>query len=75
MAQALAARTSPERVAEYLLAAGPAAAPMVPWLAGHADELAARTPALAAELFSRVLETTPDVCTRDGGAARGRMTH
>jgi len=40
VAQALAARTSPERVAEYLLAAGPAAAPMVPWLAGHADELA-----------------------------------
>jgi DNA-binding CsgD family transcriptional regulator len=57
VAQALAARTSPERVAEHLLAAASAATPMVPWLASNADELAARTPELAAELLSRVLDT------------------
>jgi DNA-binding NarL/FixJ family response regulator len=58
VAQALTTRTSPERVAEHLLAAGPAAGPLLPWLAGNADELAARTPELAIELFSRVLDTT-----------------
>lgn len=57
-AQALATRTSPERVAEHLLAAGPAAAPLLPWLAEGGNELAARTPELAVELLSRVLDTT-----------------
>src|SRR5262249_51371316 len=55
--QALAARTAPERVAEHLLAAGPAAAPLLPWLADNADELAARTPVRAAELLGGVLDT------------------
>jgi len=58
IAQALASRTSPEQVAEHLLAAGTAAAPMVPWLAGRADELAVRTPALAVELLSCALDIT-----------------
>ena len=44
VAQALATRTSPEQVAEHLLAAASAATPMVPWLASNADELAGRTP-------------------------------
>jgi DNA-binding CsgD family transcriptional regulator/tetratricopeptide (TPR) repeat protein len=56
VAEALATRTSPERVAEHLLAAGPAAVPMLPWLADTAEDLAARTPALAAELLSQVLD-------------------
>jgi hypothetical protein len=58
VAQTLATRTSPERVAEHLLAAGPAVAPLLPWLADHADELAARTPGLDVELLGGVLDTT-----------------
>ncbi len=59
VAEALATRTAPERVAGHLLAAGPAAAPMLPWLADTADDLTARTPALAAELLSQVLDMAP----------------
>jgi tetratricopeptide (TPR) repeat protein len=56
-AQTLAGRTPLERVAEHLLAAGTAATPMVRWLADHGDELAARAPALAAELLGYALDT------------------
>ncbi len=57
VAQALITRAAPERVAEHLLAAGPAAAPLLPWLADAAGDIADRAPALAAELFGQVLET------------------
>jgi DNA-binding NarL/FixJ family response regulator/tetratricopeptide (TPR) repeat protein len=57
VAQALTARASTERVAGHLLAAGPAAAPLMEWLAGRADELAARAPVLAAEVLGQVLGT------------------
>jgi len=57
IAQALTTRASPPRAAEHILAAGPAAAPLLPWLAGAAEDLAARTPVLAAELLGQVLDT------------------
>jgi DNA-binding NarL/FixJ family response regulator len=57
IAQALVARAAPERVAEHLLAAGPAAAPLLPWLADAAGDLAERAPALAADLLGHVLGT------------------
>ena len=56
-AQALVTRAAPERVAEHLLAAGPAAAPLLPWLADAAGDLADRAPALIAELISQLLDT------------------
>ena len=43
-------------MAEHLLAAGLAAAPLLPWLADAAGDLADRAPALTAELLSQVLE-------------------
>ena len=57
IAQTLATRASPPRVAEHMLAAGPAAGPLLPWLAGAAEDLATRTPVLAAELLGQVLDT------------------
>ena len=45
IAQALVTRAAPERVAGHLLAAGPAAAPLLPWLADAADDIADRAPA------------------------------
>lgn len=57
IADALSSGTSPERAARHLLAAGPAAGPLLPWLAGAADDLAARTPALATELLTQALDT------------------
>jgi DNA-binding NarL/FixJ family response regulator/tetratricopeptide (TPR) repeat protein len=57
IAQTLTSRTSPERVAGHLLAAGPAAGPLLPWLAAVADDIAVRAPALAADLLTQVLET------------------
>jgi DNA-binding CsgD family transcriptional regulator/tetratricopeptide (TPR) repeat protein len=57
IAQALVTRAAPERVAEHLLAAGPAAAPLLDWLAGAAGDIVDRAPALAAELFSKLLAT------------------
>ena len=57
IAQTLTTRASPPRVAEHMLAAGPAAAPLLPWLAGAAEDLATRTPVLAAELLGQVLDT------------------
>ena len=56
IAQALASRAIPERVAEHLLAAGPAAAPLLPWLADAAGDIADRAPALAAELLGQLLD-------------------
>jgi DNA-binding CsgD family transcriptional regulator/tetratricopeptide (TPR) repeat protein len=56
VARALARHASPDRVAEHLLAAGPAAAALLPWLAEHADDLAVRAPALAAELLGGMLD-------------------
>jgi DNA-binding CsgD family transcriptional regulator/tetratricopeptide (TPR) repeat protein len=58
IAQALTSGASPERAAEHLLAAGSAAGPLLPWLAGVADDLAARVPALAADLLTQVLNTS-----------------
>jgi DNA-binding NarL/FixJ family response regulator len=58
IAQALSSSASPERTAGHLLAAGSAAGPLLPWLAGAADDLAARTPALAADLLTQVLATS-----------------
>jgi DNA-binding CsgD family transcriptional regulator/tetratricopeptide (TPR) repeat protein/chloramphenicol 3-O-phosphotransferase len=57
VAQALIGRAAPERIAGHLLAAGPAAAPLLPWLADFAGDIADRAPALAAELFSQLLGT------------------
>jgi len=57
IAQTFTTRASPPRVAEHMLAAGPAAAPLLPWLAGAAEDLATRTPVLAAELLGQVLDT------------------
>jgi predicted ATPase len=42
IAQALVTRVAPERVAEHLLAAGPAAAPLLGWLADAAGDIADR---------------------------------
>ena len=55
IAEALVTHASPERIAEHLLAAGPGAAALLPWLAGAAAEIADRAPALAAELLSQFL--------------------
>jgi DNA-binding CsgD family transcriptional regulator/tetratricopeptide (TPR) repeat protein len=57
IAQALIARTAPERVAEHLLAAGPAAAPLLGWLADTAGDIVDRAPALAADLLGQLLST------------------
>lgn len=57
IAQTLTTRASPPRVAEHMLAAGPAAAALLPWLAGATEDLATRTPVLAAELLGQVLDT------------------
>jgi DNA-binding CsgD family transcriptional regulator/tetratricopeptide (TPR) repeat protein len=57
IAQTLSPHACPERVAGHLLAAGPAAGPLVPWLASVADDIAARAPALAAGLLTEVLDT------------------
>ena len=57
IAQALVTRAAPERVAEHLLAAGPAAAPLLPWLADAAGDIGDRAPALAVELLSQLLST------------------
>ncbi len=57
IAQALTTRASPERVAEHLLAAGPTAVPLLPWLASVADDLATRAPGLAAALLRQILGT------------------
>jgi DNA-binding CsgD family transcriptional regulator/tetratricopeptide (TPR) repeat protein len=56
IAQVLSTGASPERAAGYLLAAGSAASPLLPWLAGVADDLAARVPALAGDLLTQVLD-------------------
>jgi chloramphenicol 3-O-phosphotransferase len=57
IAQALVTRAAPERVAEHLLAAGPAAASLLPWLADAADDIVDRAPALAADLLGQLLST------------------
>jgi len=57
IAQALATRAAPERVAEHLLAAGPAAAPLLGWLADAAGDIADRAPALAADLIGQLVST------------------
>jgi predicted ATPase len=57
IAQALVARAAPERVAEHLLAAGPAAAPLLGWLASAAGDIVDRAPALAADLLGQLLDT------------------
>jgi DNA-binding CsgD family transcriptional regulator len=57
IAQTMTSRTSPERAAGHLLAAGPAACPLLPWLATVADDIAARAPALAADLLTQVVDT------------------
>lgn len=58
IAQALATRADPERVAEHLLAAGAAAAPMLGWLADTAGGITDRAPALAVDLLSQILGIT-----------------
>ena len=57
IAQALVASAAPERVAEHLLAAGPAAAPLLGWLAVAAGDIVDRAPALAADLLGQLLRT------------------
>jgi DNA-binding CsgD family transcriptional regulator/tetratricopeptide (TPR) repeat protein len=57
IAQTLVSHACPERATGHLLAAGPAAGPLLPWLATVADDLAARAPALAADLLTQVLDT------------------
>jgi DNA-binding CsgD family transcriptional regulator/tetratricopeptide (TPR) repeat protein len=57
VAQALIGRAAPERIAGHLLAAGPAAASLLPWLADAAGDIAEHAPALAAELLSQLLGT------------------
>jgi DNA-binding NarL/FixJ family response regulator len=57
IAQALVTRAAPERVAEHLLAAGPAAAPLLGWLTDAAGDIVDRAPALAADLLSQLLTT------------------
>jgi DNA-binding CsgD family transcriptional regulator len=57
IAQALVAHAAPERVAEHLLAAGPAAAPLLGWLTEAASHIADRAPALATDLLSQLLTT------------------
>ena len=57
IAQALVTRAAPERVAEHLRAAGPAAAPLLGWLAGAAEDIVDRAPALAADLLGQLLGT------------------
>jgi DNA-binding NarL/FixJ family response regulator/tetratricopeptide (TPR) repeat protein len=56
IAQTLTSRTSPERAAGHMLAAGPAAGPLLPWLATAADDIASRAPALAADLLTQILD-------------------
>jgi len=69
MAEALSSSASPERAARHLLAAGSADGPLLPWLASVADDLAARTPALAAELLTQVLDTS----AMPAGEVSGRL--
>jgi DNA-binding CsgD family transcriptional regulator/tetratricopeptide (TPR) repeat protein len=57
IARALVTHAAPERVAEHLLAAGPAATPLFGWLADAAGQIADRAPALAADLLSQLLTT------------------
>jgi DNA-binding CsgD family transcriptional regulator len=57
IARTLASRACPEQAVGHLLAAGPAAGPLLPWLASVADDIAARAPALAADLLAEVLDT------------------
>jgi hypothetical protein len=69
MAETLSVSASPERAAGHLLAAGSAAGPLLPWLAGVADDLAVRTPALAIELLTQVL----DISATPTGEVSGRL--
>jgi DNA-binding CsgD family transcriptional regulator/tetratricopeptide (TPR) repeat protein len=73
IAQALSSRASPERTAGHLLAAGPAAGPLLPWLASAADELAARAPALAADLLTQVLDTPIALAGQVSGQLRSAL--
>ena len=57
IAQALVTRAAPERVAEHLLAAGPATAPLLGWLADAAGDIVDRAPTLAADLLGQLLST------------------
>jgi DNA-binding CsgD family transcriptional regulator len=57
IAQALVTHAAPERVAEHLLGAGPAAAPLLGWLADAAGDIVDRAPALATDLLGQTLST------------------
>ena len=57
IAQTLVSHASPEQAVGHLLAAELAAGPLLPWLATVADDIAVRTPALAADLLTQVLDT------------------
>ena len=55
IAQALTTRAAAERVAGHLLAAGPAAAPLLGWVADAAGDITDRAPALAADMLGQLL--------------------
>jgi DNA-binding CsgD family transcriptional regulator len=57
----------------HLLTAGPAAAPLLPWLARVADDLAARVPALAADLLTQVLDTPAALADQVSGQLQSAL--